>query len=210
MYYSQDELRQQANELGKALAALHTVELPQAGLHDPKTDSIKPFETTYADYVEATIEELLAKSVAASPATSADDVTWARSVASEGRAAMEMLFQPAVVHLDFGFHNALWQVFDGAWTVTGLIDWMTAEAGHPECDLSRPLATFQHFGLPGRGEFLAAYREGQPEQPGFAQRFPVFMLWERLLIWSYWQAHNGFEQGLGMRTWIEPYVGTTI
>jgi len=119
---------------------------------------------------------------------------------------MELPSQPTVVHLDFGHHNVLFEQREGAWHVTGVIDWMTAEAGHPECDLARPLATFQQYKIPGREEFLAAYRETHAETKGFRERLRVFILWERMLIWNYWQRNNGFKEGLGMRAWMEPFV----
>lgn len=72
--------------------------------------------------------------------------------------------------------------------------------------LARPLATFQQDKLAGTGEFMAAYRERQPERPGLRQQMPVFLLRERLLIWSYWQTDKGFREELGMRKWMEPYV----
>lgn len=102
----------------------------------------------------------------------------------------------------------LYEQTDDHWRLTGIVDWHTAEAGHPECDLARPLATFRQYKMAGASEFMAAYRELQPELPGFRERLPVFMLWERLLIWGYWQQHKGFPDGLGMRQWMEPYVQT--
>jgi aminoglycoside phosphotransferase (APT) family kinase protein len=188
------------------LGKLHTVRLPTAGVHDARTDSIAPLGVSYADYVEAAVQGLLDKSLEASAATSASDIDWAHSVMSEGRAAMSSPFQPVVVHLDFGFHNVLFEKQDDSWRLTGVIDWMTAESGHPESDLARPLATFRQYRIPGLDNFLAAYREAQPELPGFQQRFPVFMLWERLLIWEYWQRNKGFKESLGLRQWTEPYV----
>ncbi len=87
-----------------------------------------------------------------------------------------------------------------------MIDWHTAEAGHPESDLARAIATDAQYRLGGREAFLKGYRSLQPEQPGFQARLPVFMLWERLLIWEYWQRNKGFKEGVGMRQWMEPYV----
>ncbi len=205
--YTAPQIAEQSRELGVALAALHTVTVPEAGLHNPKTDAIQPFSTSYAGYAEATVEDLLVRSVAASASTSAADVAWACSIVEQARPALEMPFQPTVVHLDFGFHNVLFEERDGHWRLTGVIDWMTAEAGHPECDFARPLATDHQFRIGGREAFLEGYRSVHPELPGFRERFPVFMLWERLLIWQYWQAQprNNFR-GMGMREWIEPFV----
>lgn len=204
--YSEEEVGLQSRKLGEALGALHSVALSIAGTYDPRTDAIHPLETSYADYLSSTIEELLAQSADASAATTIDDISWARKVLAAGRQALEMPFTPVVVHLDYGFHNVLFAPNARGWELTGVIDWMTAEAGHPECDLARPLATFAQQKDDGTEDFLTGYRSVQPELPGFAERFPVFMLWERLLIWHYWQLHKGFKEGLGMREWMEPFV----
>lgn len=205
-HYSEDEQRAMARELGAALGQLHAVKTALAGTHDPRHDRLTPFAGSYADYVASTIEELLAYAREASGATSEDDVSWAHSVMAEARSAMEVDFEPCVVHLDYGFHNVLFEQRKAARQLTGVIDWMTAESGHPECDLARPLATFRQYKIAGAEEFLAAYRESQPELSGFRERLPVFVLWERLLIWGYWQQHKGFKEGLGMREWMEGYV----
>ncbi len=201
------ELAEQSRELGTALAQLHTLTLPEAGRHNPRTDAIEPFATPYVEYVSATLEDLLTRSLAASNATTEADVAWARSVLERARPALELPFTPAVVHLDFGFHNVLFEQRDGHWRLTGVIDWMTAEAGHPECDLSRPLATDRQSRIGAREAFLGAYEAVHPRTPGFEERFRVFMLWERLLIWHYWQAQPRNDFGtIGMREWIEPFV----
>lgn len=206
-HYSVADVQQQWLELGRALAAVHTVSLPASGVHDPRTDSIQPHSDRYADHMERTLEQWLEMSVAASSATSDSDVEWARSLIAEARNAMRMPFQPVVVHLDYGFHNVLFEQRDGEWVLTGVVDWMTAESGHPESDLARPLATDLQYRMGGIQAFFEGYRAMHPEMPGFRERFPVFMLWERLQLWQYWQARGEkFKEGLGMREWIEPYV----
>jgi aminoglycoside phosphotransferase (APT) family kinase protein len=156
----------------------------------------------YADYVESTIEGLMESAAAHSASTTEADIVWARGLMAAAREAMEVPFAPAVVHLDYGFHNVL---LDGD-RLTAVIDWMTAESGHPEADLARPLAIDFQYKVGGREQFLAGYRTVQPELHGFRERFPVFMLWERSLIWEYWQRHKGFKEGLLFRDWVEPFV----
>lgn len=205
--YSASEIAEQSRQLGTALAQLHTVTVAEPGMHNPRSDAIQPLATSYSKYVEATIEDLLARSVTASKSTSEGDVAWARSIVDQARPALELPLTATVVHLDFGFHNVLYEQREGHWRLTGVIDWMTAEAGHPECDLARPLATDRQYRLGGRDAFLAAYEEVHPREPGFEERFRAFMLWERLLIWQYWQAQPRNDFGsLTMRQWIEPYV----
>lgn len=207
-HYPEAEQREMARELGLALGALHMTRTGLTGTHHPGKDALEPLPGTFADYVAGTIEGLLGQARAASHATSEGDVAWAHSVVALARRALDMPFEPCVVHLDCGFHNVLYEQTDDHWRLTGIVDWHTAEAGHPECDLARPLATFRQYKIAGASEFMAAYRELQPELPGFRERLPVFMLWERLLIWGYWQQHKGFPDGLGMRQWMEPYVQT--
>jgi len=205
--YSPSEVAEQSRELGAAIAALHTVTLDAPGTHNPRTGAIEPLSGSYSQYVEATIGALLADSVAASKATTEADLAWARSVLEPARPALELPFTPTVVHLDLGFHNVLFEQRGGHWRLTGIIDWMTAEAGHPECDLARPLATDRQFRYGGREALLAAYHAVHPPRPGFADRMRVFLLWERLLIWAYWQRQGGaFPPEMTMRTWTEPFV----
>ncbi len=205
-HYPEAEQAQMAALLGSALGQLHNARTGFAGTHDRQSDRLAPLAVTYPDYVEQTIEGLLASARDASSATSDDDVAWACSILREARPAMDLPFESSVVHLDFGFHNVLFENGEEQWRLSGIVDWHTAESGHPECDLARPLATFQQHRIAGAAEFMAAYRELQPELPGFRDRLPVFVLWERLLIWTYWQRHKGFPEGLGMREWMERYV----
>jgi len=90
--------------------------------------------------------------------------------------------------------------------VTGIVDWMTAEAGEPEADLVRMLSLY--LGAPeSAGPFIEGYRSIQPERDGFAERFPVYMLLDRLLIWEYGQRNDvWFDPGISMREWIEPFI----
>jgi aminoglycoside phosphotransferase (APT) family kinase protein len=96
---------------------------------------------------------------------------------------------------------------DGTWRPTGVVDWMTAEIGDPEADLSRTLAHHRFHGSDDYLSFISAYRTFHPARPGFEERFPLFMLWERMLIWEYGQRNGGwFPEGMTLRRWIEPFT----
>jgi aminoglycoside phosphotransferase (APT) family kinase protein len=205
------ECGQQAAALGHALAGIHTVVLPHPGRYVARSDTVEPLSAGYADYVRDTIEGLLQASRKASAATSESDLSWARTLVAGARPALELPFTPTVVHLDYGFHNVLLHKVAEKWEVGGVIDWMTAESGNSECDLARHLATDVQFKLGHRAEFMAAYRAVHLPAAGYEERFPVFVLWERLLIWSYWQRTGGqFQEGLGLRDWIEPFTNLTV
>lgn len=87
-----------------------------------------------------------------------------------------------------------------------MIDWMTAEAGDPEADIPRMLSLCVNDPDSTR-LFLGAYRSVHPERDGFSERFPVYMLWDRLHIWEYGQRnHIWFDASVTMRQWIEPFT----
>ena len=58
------------------------------------------------------------------------------------------------------------------------------------------------------GAFVRAYLAGRPARPGFAARFPVYMLDERLAIWEWAQRERlvWWEPSLTLRQWAEPFT----
>jgi aminoglycoside phosphotransferase (APT) family kinase protein len=205
--FAREEQREQAAAMGTALAALHTVTLPEPGAYERRTRSIRPITTGYADYVTQTVRELLRRSVDASRATTPEDVAWVESILATARPALEQPFTPTVIHLDYSSSNVLLDDGEGTWRATGVVDWMTAEAGHPEADLCRTLAQFSFEGWDGEESFMAMYRAVHPASPAFEERFPAFVLWERLLIWQYGQRNRvWFPSDLILRSWVEPYL----
>lgn len=193
---------------GVALGRLHKTPVTEPGKYDRALDRLVPVRTVYADSVSGDIEVLVTASRTASPATTEADVEWVTELIEGAMPALRQPPPPAIIHLDYSPGNSI-GIRDGDhWSVTGIVDWMTAEAGDGEADLARMLS------LSGSGSgialpFIEGYRSIQPERDGFRERFPVYMLLDRLLIWEYGQ-RNGvwFEPGLSMRDWIEPF--TTI
>ncbi|MEX0784400.1 MAG: phosphotransferase [Dehalococcoidia bacterium] len=197
----------QAATLGAALAALHTVTASEPATYDRRIRGLRPIGGNYGEYMRSNIERLLAESVAASAATPPQDVAWVRSFVDERLRAFEDDFTPTVIHLDYSENNAVLDQSDGGWTVAGVVDWMTAEVGHPEADLCRSIAHYQYRNVGEQRPFVASYRAVHPAVPGFEERFPVFMLNERLLVWSYGQRHTTwFPDGLTLRRWLRPFL----
>ena len=196
-----------ARAAGLALANLHQTRTPTTGVYDLESDALVPHPGSYADYIRATIGTLIERSQAASDATTAADIDWVASILEAASAAMSQPFEPAVVHLDYAPGNILGEQAGAEWRITGIVDWMTAEAGDPEADLSRFLAL--SLGRPDATRtFLDAYRSVQPLREGFEGRFPVYMLLDRLWLWEYGQ-RNGtwFEPGTTLRDFAEPFLG---
>lgn len=202
-----EERWNQAASLGAALAALHTVTMETPAAYDRRRRGLEPLATPYGDYAAAHVRRLLRRCRQASPATTDADVSWVESVVSECLPAFEEPFTPCVVHLDYSENNAVLARDGGRWRVAAVVDWMTAEVGHPEADLCRSLAHYRSRDASEQRPFLEAYRAVHPEAPGFSERFPLLMLWERLLIWEYGQRNTvWFPRGLTLRRWAEPFL----
>ncbi len=205
--FSGDERWGQAAALGSGLAALHTVKLAEPAAYDRTVGALKPLAVPYGEYVRDTIEQLLAQSRQASPATTHEDVEWVREIVERGMPAFGEPFTPVVIHLDYSENNTVLDVVDGTWRLAGIVDWMTAEVGHPEADLCRPLAHVSYRGLDEHRPLMEAYRAVHPAVDGFEERLPVFMVSERLLVWGYGQRNKvWFPEGLTLRRWLEPFL----
>jgi aminoglycoside phosphotransferase (APT) family kinase protein len=204
--YTAAEQIEFARELGTALGMLHRVKLGAPADYDVRVRGLRQIETTYFDYVRNTVMQIVEGAAKHSPETTTGaDVTWARDVIERAREALEEPFEACVTHMDFGLHNVLFEHQD-AWRLTGVIDWHTAEAGHPEADLARALCTNLQYRTGTTGAFLESYRQFQPEIPGATERMGAFILWERSLMWGYWQRQPERPLGDSMRGWMEPFV----
>ena len=57
--------------------------------------------------------------------------------------------------------------------------------------------------------FLAAYLRTRGEQamrPGFSERFAVYMLMDRMLMWAYGRREGWFDEFADFRSYCQPYL----
>ena len=85
---------------------------------------------------------------------------------------------------------------------------MEAHFGDGEADLSHTVAMYLEENPLLAQEFVQAYIGRKPPRPGFAERFPVYMLHDRLVIWEYFQrnGHMPWDENLTLRDWASPYI----
>jgi hypothetical protein len=117
-------------------------------------------------------------------------------------------FQPCFVMEDYKHGNMLVARKSGIWSVSGLFDLMEGHFGDGEADLSRLAATYIDNDPQLAQEFISAYVSQRPPRPGFAERFPLYMLLDRLIIWSFCQ-QNGlvfWNEQWTFRDWAGQYV----
>jgi hypothetical protein len=198
-----------ARALGLMLAELQTLRWPHAGRYDHVTGTIARFATSYGAWIVERIDQLVANIRAHSTHTAADDLVWIQEVLEQAAPALAEPLEPRFVMEDYTPSNTTAERTDAGWRISGVFDLMTAHFGDGEADLSRSLAIFLDRDPALAASFLRAYLEQTTPRPGFAERFPAYMLYDRLIIWEYLEraAPGWQEQPQTLRAWAEPYVG---
>jgi hygromycin-B 7''-O-kinase len=80
-----------------------------------------------------------------------------------------------------------------------MFDLMEAHFGDGEADLSRPITEYLNEDPQLAGAFFEAYRKRVSLRPGFAKRFPIYMLLDRAIL-------RAFFQQQGWRWWPEEWT----
>lgn len=205
------DLRGIARAMGETLAELHRLTWPCAGQYDLATDTIRPFDTPYDEWVLSRIRLFVQEAASLSGRTTDADVAWVEEVIARNRAALAVPFQPCFVHGDYKEGNLVVVQDEGTWQVSGVFDYMDAWVGDGEQDLSRTTAVFAGEDLDLARAFLAVYTQRRSLRPGYAERFALYMLYERTLIWQFGQRHGvWWEPDLTLREWAAPYVGLSL
>jgi hygromycin-B 7''-O-kinase len=208
---SAEDRRGLARAMGEGLARLHELTWPHEGEYDLETDTIKPLDVSFGTWVTTRLHVALQRCLEASDATTDADVAWVEEQIAQGQAALDAPPEPTLVHHDYKENNAVAERVAGGWRVTGVFDLGEAYFGDGEEDLARSVAGYAAQNPELARQFMAAYRAGRPLRPGFAQRFPIYMLADRLIIWEYGQRHGiWFEPGVIFRDWASRYTSLSL
>jgi len=196
-----------AHALGETLAELHSLTWPYVGNYDLARDGIKPLEQDSADDQVAHMHRALASCVRATAHTTPADVEWVEEVIAQGQDALHEPFEPCCVHGDYQESNVLVEESDGQWRVSGVFD-LYPGFGDPESDLSRPLAAYLNERPDLAQEFFRAYSQRRSLRAGWRERFPLYMLCERLAMWEWAQREKRiwWDERLTLREWVEPFT----
>jgi aminoglycoside phosphotransferase (APT) family kinase protein len=201
-----------AQALGHTLVHLHQLTWPVAGAYDLTSDSIQPFDEGFAHWIVADIRRWLAAARANGVATTTDDSMWIEQVIGEAHAALARAFQPCFVMNDYNPGNLLVNRIHGTWRVSGLFDLMEYYFGDGEADLMRLIAVYleqgQQHGVQLAHAFATTYLTQKPAREGFAERYALYMLRDRLIAWEYGTrpGNNWFAESQSFRDYSEPFT----
>jgi hygromycin-B 7''-O-kinase len=226
-----------AHTLGENLVQMQEVTWPFSGRYNAATNNVEPFDlaselawpfpiesktdlagmppTTipYSERVKACLRHNLARARQHNPAaTTFQDIAWVEEVIEDAGQALNDEFVPCLVMEDYKEGNLVVTQENEQWRVSGVFDLMGVHFGDGEVDLSRQIAEYLFEDPQLAREFFQAYRNQKPLRPGFAKRFPVYMLLDRAILWEFFQRHalRWWDEKWTFRDWASQYTSIDL
>jgi fructosamine-3-kinase len=128
---------------------------------------------------------MLERARATNDHTTTQDAAWVEEILEKGRSALQEPLTSCLVMEDYQEGNVVFSRTSADWEISGVFDLMQCYFGDGEIDLSRTAATYLDEQPEVAREFLISYLRLSPPRRGFDQRFPVYMILDRLIIWEY-------------------------
>lgn len=225
--------RKIARALGENLARMQAVTWPISGRYNPATGNVDPFDVafelahpfpvasdarlaglppttiSYSDRVKACLRHhLLNAQESNALTTTPDDVSWVEERLTSAHDALNDTFEPCLLMEDYKEGNLVVEHQGERWQVSGVFDLMEAHFGDGEADLARQFAEYFVEDASLAQTFLDSYRTHKPLRPGFAARFPIYLLLDRAIIWAYFQRQGQYwwEKQWTFREWVSQYL----
>jgi hygromycin-B 7''-O-kinase len=200
-----------ARAMGENLARMQQATWPFAGQYDPLTKTIRPFAVPYGSWVIEHIRDKLALSHSYNARTTLADIAWVEELITYAQHALNLPFEPCFVMQDYKENNAVAQYVEGVWNISGIFDFTHVHFGDGEADLAQSIALYLDKDRRLAHEFILGYKKHRPLRPGFAQRFLIYMLDNRLSAWEFLQKIGKveWEERLTLREWVDHYVSSS-
>jgi hygromycin-B 7''-O-kinase len=206
---SMNERRGVARALAAMLIEIQTCTWEHSGRYDVTTQRIEPMLQDYRSWVVQRTHELITQAQSYNANTTATDVAWAENIIERTARACLTPYQSCLVLEDYKEPNVVVTQGQTGWQVSGVFDFMTAHFGDGEADLARQVGTYLRESSELADEFVQFYLDHKAVHPGFAERQQLYILYDSLLIWSFWQGHAGGlpeDKTLNLEQWASPFV----
>ncbi|HEX9386468.1 MAG TPA: phosphotransferase [Anaerolineales bacterium] len=206
---SMDERRGVAQALSAMLIEIQTLMWEQSGRYNVATQQIEPLRQDYRSWIVQRIRELLLQAQSYNVNTTRADSAWVENIIAQVARACLSPYQPCLVLEDYKEPNVVVIQEQTRWRVSGVFDFMTAHFGDGEADLARQTGTYLREMPELADEFVQFYLDHKVVQSGFGKRQQLYMLYDSLLIWSFWQGHAGGlpeDKTLNLEQWAAPFV----
>jgi len=206
---SMDERRGVAQALAAMLIEIQTLTWEHTGRFNITTQMIEHMRQDYRSWIVQRIRELLLQAQSYNVNTTAADAAWVENIIAQTTQACLTPYEPCLVLEDYKEPNVVVTQEQTGWRVSGVVDFMTAHFGDGEADLARQSGTYLREMPELADEFVQFYLDHKEVQPGFGKRQQLYMLYDSLLIWSFWQGHAGGlpeDKTLNLEQWAVPFV----
>jgi hygromycin-B 7''-O-kinase len=200
-----------ARAMGRNLAEMHTLTWDFAGHYDFASDTIQSFSEGFARWVISDVHSWRNKAEKHGAITTGDSA-WIEQIVRDAQSALTVAFQPCFVMNDYNLNNVVIGRVRDEWRVTGLFDLMEYYFGDGEADLVRLTAIYldeeQPYGTQLAQAFSMAYVKKIPVRSGFAERYKLYMLRDRLIVWEYGKRPGvgWFPAAWSFRDYAERYM----
>ena len=188
-----EDRRSMARAFGSVLAQLRTVRLPACGEYDPQTDAIRPNPEGWKGHLRSVMDRHLCKAAQCSPNTVSADRLYVADMVERGMAALDVPCDYTICSSDFGENNAVVLPHGGSWAVAGIFDLHEWFAGDAEYSISRQVMQYNDEHPQLAYDFIAAYAQGQPLRPGFAERAILYVICDRFIFWNFGHDRQWFD-----------------
>jgi aminoglycoside phosphotransferase (APT) family kinase protein len=197
-----------ARAMAANLAKAHDLTWEHPGEYDLAMDTVRPIAEPWADWLTGEVHGWLDRARHSDRTTDAD-VAWVDGLLATAHDALAVPFRAGIVLRDYGEHNVVVSRSGDGWRVSGMFDLMEASFGDSEMDLSRLIAHYLDRDADLAREYLRRYLELRSPRPEFRERFPVYMLRDRLIVWEYGSRPDTpawWDPKLTLREWAERYT----
>lgn len=198
-----------AQAMAENLARQQELTWPYPGAFDLASGTIRPFPGAWAAWVAQDVRHWLERARAHSDRTTESDINWVEQVLNRAHDALTEPFVASFVMHDYTEMNVAFEHTSSDWRVSGMFDLMEAFFGDGELDLARQTIRYISEAPELAHAFVRRYLQLHPARAGFTERFQVYMLWDRLVVWEFFQQpqrETPWEPALTLRMWLEPIV----
>ena len=206
---SMNERRGIARALAAMLVEIQTLTWEHAGRFQIATQLIEPMQQDYRSWIVQRVRELLLQAQGYNENTTAADSAWVESIIAQTAPACLAPYETCLVLEDYKEPNVVVTQDQIGWRVSGVFDFMSAHFGDGEADLARQTGSYLREKPELADEFVQYYLDHKVVQPGFGKRQQLYMLYDSLLIWAFWQGHAGGlpeNKTLNLEQWAGPFV----
>lgn len=207
--FKEDDLKEIAKAQGEMLAEMQKLTLEDAGKYDEEIDAIKPLEKPFFARFENETFEYLEKAEKYNDKTIGSDLNWAKAQFEKAKPYLKEEFIPCFVMQDYKPGNMIVDIVGGRWQVTGIFDLMESYFGHGEADLPRMFCDYTELGRKNLANiFVNSYLQVKENTKGFRERFPVFLIHDRAIIWEWVQRNDKawWDRSFNFRQWVETFL----